>query len=70
VEGASQHDRGKIMAVFQAWFTAGGALGTFFLGSLAYSEGFPVVFLTVGVATFGALGLLMVSPEGRSAFKR
>jgi len=70
VEGASQHDRGKIMAVFQAWFTAGGALGTFFLGSLAYSEGFPAVFLTVGVATFVALGLLIVSPEGRLAFRR
>lgn len=70
VEGASQHDRGKIMAVFQAWFTAGGALGTFFLGSLAYSRGYPVVFMTVGFATFLAFGILVLSPEGRSAFRR
>lgn len=70
VEGANPHDRGKIMAVFQAWFTAGGAFGTFFLGALAHAEGYPVVFLVVGVATFMALGVLVLSPEGRVAFRR
>ena len=70
VEGASEHDRGKIMAVFQAWFTAGGAFGTFVLGALAYAEGFPPVFLAVGLATFVALGVLAISPEGRAAFRR
>ena len=70
VEGASPHDRGKIMAVFQAWFTAGGAFGTFFLGALAYAEGYPMVFEVVGLATFIALGILVVSPEGRAAFRR
>ena len=70
VEGASPHDRGKIMAVFQAWFTAGGAFGTFFLGALAYVEGYPMVFEVVGLATFIALGILVVSPEGRAAFRR
>jgi len=69
VEGASEHDRGKIMAVFQAWFTAGGAFGTFALGALAHAEGYPVVFLAVGLATFLALGVLAISPEGRAAFR-
>jgi fucose permease len=69
IEGASEHDRGKVMALFQAWFTAGGAVGTFVLGALAHAEGYPLVFLTVGLATFLALGFLIVSPEGRSAFR-
>ena len=70
VEGANEHDRGKIMAIFQAWFTAGGAFGTFFLGALAHAEGYPMVFLVVGVATFVAFGILVISPEGRLAFRR
>lgn len=70
VEGANEHDRGKIMAVFQAWFTAGGAFGTFALGALAHAQGYPVVFLVVGVAAFLALGVLAISPEGRPAFRR
>lgn len=69
VEGASEHDRGKVMAVFQAWFTAGGALGTWALGALAHSSGYPQVFAVAGLATFSALFILCLSPEGRTAFR-
>jgi MFS family permease len=59
VEEAGEHERGKIMAIFQGWFSAGGAIGTLGLGLLADTAGYPVVFLVAGAATFGALGVLL-----------
>ena len=59
VEEAGEHERGKIMAIFQGWFSAGGAFGTLGLGLLADTAGYPVVFLVAGAATFGALGVLL-----------
>lgn len=70
VEGAGENERGKIMSVFQAWFAAGGALGTLVLGVMAHAEGYPLVFLVSGLATFAALVFLVLSPEGRPIFRR
>jgi len=48
IEGVSEHARGKAMALFQAWFNAGLAIGTLGMGILADAFGFPVVFLLGG----------------------
>ena len=63
VEGAGEYERGKIMAIFQGWFSAGGALGILGLGLLADVAGYPVVFVVAGLATFLALGVLLRSPR-------
>ena len=51
------------MAIFQGWFSAGGAFGTLALGLLADSAGYPIVFITVGAVTFAALIALVRFPE-------
>jgi predicted MFS family arabinose efflux permease len=66
VEDAGPHERGKVMALFQGWFNIGFAGGAFVLGFLADAAGYPVVFATTGLATFGALLLLVASPWGRA----
>lgn len=70
VEGTGPQERGKVMALFQGWFTLGGALGTLVLGALAHSRGYPLVFSVLALTTLGALVVLALSPEGRPAFRR
>lgn len=70
VEGAGENERGMIMSVFQAWFSAGGAVGTLLLGALVHWIDYHGIFLAMGLATFLAFGILALSPEGRSAFRR
>jgi MFS family permease len=67
VEGAGEQERGKVMALYQGWFNVGLAGGTFALGFLADAAGYPAVFLAAGLAGFGALLMLILSPEGRGA---
>ena len=66
VEGAGPDERGKVMALFQGWFNVGVAGGAFALGFLAEVAGYPAVFATTGLASFGALALLVATPQGRS----
>lgn len=65
VAGRGDGERGKVMALFQAAFSAGFAGGTFPLGFIAERAGYPAVFFTAGGCAFAALVLLTVSPEGR-----
>ena len=65
LERSGPRERGKVMALFQGWFNVGFAGGTFALGYLAAVHGYPAVFATAGLATFAAVALLALSPEGR-----
>lgn len=65
VEGVGIHERGKVMALFQAAFNVGFALGVLALGVLADRAGYPAVFLAGGACAFVALVVLTASPEGR-----
>lgn len=55
VEGAGEHERGKVMALFQGSFNAGFASGTLALGFLADAAGYPAVFVAAGGFTLLAL---------------
>ncbi len=58
VAGSSDDERGKIMALFQGWFNAGMACGSFLLGFVADAMGYPTVFLLAGLGIFIALLVL------------
>ena len=62
VESVGPHERGKVMALFQAFFQMGGALGSFLLGVLADQHGYPPVFLAAGACLLTALVLVASSP--------
>ena len=65
VEGVGPHERGKVMALFQAAFNVGFSGGAFALGLLAARAGYPAVFEAAAACVLGALLLLIASPEGR-----
>lgn len=67
VADRSEHERGKVMALFQAAFSVGFAGGTYPLGLLAERAGYPAVFVVAGGCAFLALGVLLISPDGRAA---
>jgi predicted MFS family arabinose efflux permease len=60
VEAVGPLERGKVMALFQAFFQLGGAAGSLLLGALAESQGYPPVFLAAG----GCLLLALVMVAG------
>jgi MFS family permease len=65
VEGVGVHERGKVMALFQAAFNVGFAIGALALGLLADRAGYPAVFVAGGACALVALVVLAASPEGR-----
>ena len=65
IERAGPRERGKGMALYQAAFQAGGAVGPFALGLLAESAGYPPVFYASAGCLAVALVVLVRSPEGR-----
>jgi predicted MFS family arabinose efflux permease len=52
-------ERGKVMALFQGWFNAGLAGGSFLLGFVAEARGYPTVFWLAALGVFVALGVLL-----------
>jgi MFS family permease len=65
IERAGPRERGKGMALYQAAFQAGGAVGPFALGLLAERAGYPPVFYASAGCLAVALVVLVRSPEGR-----
>ena len=65
IEGAGPSERGKVMALYQAAFQAGGTAGPLALGLLAEREGYPPVFFAAAGCLALALVLLVRSPEGK-----
>lgn len=61
VEGAGEHERGKIMALYNAAFNAGWASGGLALGFLAEHEGYPPVFAAASAGVGVALLVLLAS---------
>jgi predicted MFS family arabinose efflux permease len=59
VDGAPPDERGKIVALFQAWFNVGMGIGSFGLGVLAERAGYPAVFLVSGCGILLALAILL-----------
>ena len=55
--------RGKVMALFQAWFNVGLAGSTLGMGLLADANGFPAVFLLAGGLTAIAVLVLLRWPQ-------
>ncbi len=66
IERAGPRERGKVMALYQAAFQAGGAAGPLALGLLAERAGYPPVFFAAAGALAVALVVLVRSPEGRA----
>ncbi len=67
VERCGPRERGKVMALYQAAFQLGGAVGPLALGLLAEREGYPPVFAVSAACLALALAVLVLSPEGRRA---
>jgi MFS family permease len=65
LERAGPRERGKVMALHQAAFQAGGAVGPIALGLLAERAGYPPVFYLCALCLALALVVLVSSPEGR-----
>jgi MFS family permease len=65
IESAGVRERGKVMALYQAAFTLGGAAGPLALGHLAARAGYPAVFQAAAACLVAALCVLALSPEGR-----
>jgi MFS family permease len=65
VEGLGEHERGKLMGLFQAGFNAGSSCGTLVLGELAERAGYPPVFWVAGGCVAAAWLVVLLSPEGR-----
>lgn len=65
VEGMGEHERGKLMGLFQAGFNAGSSCGTLALGELAERAGYPPVFWVAAGCLLAAWLVVFVSPEGR-----
>lgn len=65
VERVGPHERGKVMALFQAAFNVGFSGGGAALGLLAARAGYPAVFEAAAACVFVALLVLLISPEGR-----
>ena len=67
IETSGPRERGKVMALYQAAFQAGGTVGPFALGQLAERAGYPPVFAVAAACLALALVVLVLSPEGRRA---
>ena len=65
VEGLGEHERGKLIGLFQAGFNVGSSCGTFALGELAERAGYPAVFWVAAGCVLGAWLVVFASPEGR-----
>ena len=65
IESSGPRERGKVMALYQAAFQLGGAVGPLALGLLADRAGYPAVFVTAAACLALALAVLVASPEGR-----
>ncbi len=64
LERSGARERGKVMALYQAAFQAGGAAGPFALGLLAERAGYPPVFFASAACLALAFVVLLVSsPE-------
>jgi MFS family permease len=61
VEQARPGERGKLMAISNAAYSAGLALASTFLGGIAERDGYPRAFLLAGLATTAGVVLLVVS---------
>lgn len=59
VADSAASERGKAMALFQGWFNAGLAGGSFLLGFVADARGYPTVFCLAALGVFVALGVLL-----------
>ena len=69
VEGAGEHERGKVMAIYNASFNLGFAGGITLLGALAERVGYPPIFVLAGAGCFLAL-ILLVTGAGSPARSR
>ncbi len=65
VEATAEHERGKLIGLFQAGFNFGTASGAHALGELAERAGYPAVFWVAAGCVLGAWLIIFVSPEGR-----
>jgi MFS family permease len=65
IESTGPRERGKVMALYQAAFQLGGTAGPLAFGLLADRAGYPAVFVAAAATLAVALGVLLVSPEGR-----
>ena len=70
LEGSTDLTRGKVIALFQAAFNCGWALGGLVLGPIADGPGYPAVFQVSGLWVVLALGLLLASREMRQGLRR
>ncbi|MBW2274750.1 MAG: MFS transporter [Deltaproteobacteria bacterium] len=61
-EETPARDRGKVLALLQAWFNAGVAGSCYGLGVLAEARGYPVIFVVSAVCVFAAWGVVCFSP--------
>jgi MFS family permease len=57
--GCAENERGKLLALFQGWFNAGMAIGSFALGFVADFYGYPAVFVCAGIGIVLALATLL-----------
>jgi MFS family permease len=67
LERSGPRERGKVMALYQAAFQAGGAAGPLALGLLAERAGYPPVFFAAAACLALALVVLVSSPDGGGA---
>lgn len=66
VENSPPGERGMRMALFQGWFNAGVAGGSFALGFVAEAHGYPTIFVLSGLGIAVALAVLRTT-ETKSA---
>lgn len=67
LEAAGDHERGKVMALFNGSFNVGFSCATLALGFVAQAQGYPMVFHLAGLGVFAGVGLFLLSPDGRAA---
>lgn len=63
VEDSDPAERGKRLALFQAFFQVGNGGGTLLLGLLADAAGFPLVFVVAGAGLLLSLPLVVLRPR-------
>jgi MFS family permease len=66
-EETPANDRGKLLALLQAWFNVGVAFSCYGLGMLADARGYPVIFAVAAACAFAAWAVVVLSPEGARA---
>jgi MFS family permease len=67
VERGSVRERGQIVALFQGWFNAGLAAGSFLLGFVADAYGYPTIFGLSALGVLLALTVLLSGTRGAAA---